>query len=167
MKKVVAFVVLIVALVLAFLPQASPLRSAWRKVSRQPSQQASKHAIEPQPDEDAISPEFLQEAWGVLLPVTRQKQDSDGSLAGVGAADAAMAGLQHKAKTRADWLIYEQISDYSLAKLLGTKPKAGSVKPQVLQSPEECVSAIMAAMRSQVLHAHLQQCARVDAGTAR
>ena len=111
-----------------------------------------------------MSPDFLQEAWIVFLPVRRQQPDDQGNMVGVGQADAAVSGLQHLAKTRADWLVYSEISDYSLAKLLRMNAQRQG-NAQVLVTPEECVSSVMAAMRNKRLHARQSECKRVEANT--
>ncbi len=107
----------------------------------------------------AISPGFLVDAWVVLLPVMRQNTSAAGIMDGVQRADAAMTGLMGEARTRADWLVWSQINDYSLAKMLQNRPGV-KLSPLTMRDPDACVAAVMAAMRSKVLRAPLPDCHR-------
>ena len=153
MKKAVVLAALLLVLVGATLLVRHHHAQRRRAAERQAWMEAEQA-------DAAISPEFLEDAWVVLLPVIRQKVNAEGAMDGVRRADAAMTELMRKAKTHADWLVWSQINDYSVAKLLQNNASV-KLSPLTMQDPDACVVAVMAAMRRKVLSAPLSDCHRI------
>ena len=153
MKKATALTASLLVLVGAML-------LIWRHHGQQQRVAEQKAWMAAEEADTAISAEFLGDAWVLLLPVMRQKVNAEGTMEGVRRADAAMTELMHRAKTHADWLVWSQMNDYSVAKLLQNNP---NVKRPLLtiQDPDACVTAVMVAMRSKALRAPLPECHRV------
>lgn len=166
MRRILAAAALLLAVILGATLWMVQRQALSVKASQERSRRSIDERAQMQENRSAITPGFAEDAWIALLPVTRQKADHSGKLSGVEKADTAMADLQHKAQSQADWLVWAHISDFSLTKLLQSGPAHSGGSRQLMKDPDACVSAVMAALRARVLKAPLPECEKIQRASA-